>query len=40
MTLYHVSNEDIETIDLERGLNYMDFGKGFYFSIKLSSQTV
>jgi len=34
MTLYHGSNDDIETIDLERGLNYKDFGKGFYFSTK------
>jgi len=32
MTLYHGSNEDIETIDLERGLNFKDFGKGFYLT--------
>ncbi len=32
MKLYHGSNEDIETIDLERGLKYKDFGKGFYLT--------
>lgn len=32
MRLYHGSNEDIETIDLERGLRYKDFGKGFYLT--------
>ena len=32
MRLYHGSNEDIETIDLERGLKYKDFGKGFYLT--------
>lgn len=32
MILYHGSNEDIETIDLERGLRYKDFGKGFYLT--------
>lgn len=30
MKLYHGSNEDIETIDLTKGLRYKDFGKGFY----------
>lgn len=30
MTLYHGSNEDIERIDLTKGLRYKDFGKGFY----------
>ncbi len=32
MTLYHGSNEDIETIDLEKGLRFKDFGKGFYLT--------
>ena len=32
MKLYHGSNEDIETIDLGRGLRYMDFGRGFYLT--------
>lgn len=30
MKLYHGTNVDIETIDLDRGLQYKDFGKGFY----------
>jgi hypothetical protein len=30
MKLYHGSNADIETIDLNKGLRYKDFGKGFY----------
>ena len=30
MTLYHGTNTDIETIDLEKGLRFKDFGKGFY----------
>ena len=32
MTLYHGTNEDIETIDLNRGLRHKDFGKGFYLT--------
>ena len=32
MTLYHGTNEDIEVIDLTRGLRYKDFGKGFYLT--------
>lgn len=32
MKLYHGSNEDIETIDLGRGLRYKDFGRGFYLT--------
>lgn len=32
MTLYHGTNEDIEAIDLTRGLRHKDFGKGFYLS--------
>ena len=32
MKLYHGSNQDIEVIDLERGLQYKDFGKGFYLT--------
>ena len=30
MKLYHGTNIDIEIIDLDRGLQYKDFGKGFY----------
>lgn len=30
MTLYHGTNTDIEDIDLTRGSQYKDFGKGFY----------
>ena len=30
MKLYHGSNADIEVIDLNKGLRYKDFGKGFY----------
>ena len=30
MTLYHGTNQDIEAIDLSRGLRHKDFGKGFY----------
>lgn len=30
MNLYHGSNADIEVIDLNKGLRYKDFGKGFY----------
>lgn len=32
MTLYHGTNEDIERIDLTRGLRHKDFGKGFYLT--------
>ena len=32
MTLYHGTNQDIETIDLTRGLQHKDFGKGFYLT--------
>lgn len=30
MTLYHGTNADINHIDLTKGLQYKDFGKGFY----------
>lgn len=30
MILYHGTNEDIETIDLTKGLRHKDFGNGFY----------
>lgn len=30
MILYHGTNADIEAIDLTRGLQFKDFGKGFY----------
>ena len=32
MKLYHGTNEDIKTIDLNRGLRHKDFGKGFYLT--------
>ena len=32
MILYHGTNEDIEAIDLNRGLRHKDFGKGFYLT--------
>jgi hypothetical protein len=32
MILYHGSNEDIQEIDLEKGLKFKDFGKGFYLT--------
>ena len=32
MILYHVTNADIKTIDLTKGLRYKDFGKGFYLT--------
>jgi len=32
MTLYHGSNQDIEVIDLTKGLRHKDFGKGFYLT--------
>lgn len=32
MILYHGTNEDINTIDLTRGLRHKDFGKGFYLT--------
>ena len=32
MILYHGTNQDIETIDLSKGLRYKDFGKGFYLT--------
>ena len=32
MILYHGTNQDIETIDLSKGLRHKDFGKGFYLT--------
>ena len=32
MILYHGTNEDIESIDLTRGMRNKDFGKGFYLT--------
>ena len=32
MILYHGSNEDILSIDLQKGLRFKDFGKGFYLT--------
>ena len=33
MILYHGTNEDIQTIDLTRGMRHKDFGKGFYLVV-------
>ena len=32
MILYHGTNQDIELIDLTKGLLHKDFGKGFYLT--------
>ena len=32
MKLYHGTNEDIKTIDLNKSLQHKDFGKGFYLT--------
>lgn len=32
MILYHGTNGNIEAIDLEKGSQYKDFGKGFYLT--------
>ncbi|MBR2261747.1 MAG: DUF3990 domain-containing protein [Paludibacteraceae bacterium] len=32
MILYHGTNQDIEIIDLLKGLSHKDFGKGFYLT--------
>ena len=32
MILYHGINQDIETIDLTKGLRHKDFGMGFYLT--------
>ena len=32
MILYHGSNQDVEAIDLTKGLRYKDFGMGFYLT--------
>ena len=32
MILYHGTNADIEAIDLTKGLQFKDFGKGFYLT--------
>ncbi len=32
MILYHGTNEDIETVDVTRGLRHKDFGRGFYLT--------
>ena len=32
MKLFHGTNADMETIDLNRGLRHKDFGKGFYLT--------
>lgn len=32
MTLYHGSNQDIEKVDISRGMRHKDFGQGFYLT--------
>lgn len=32
MKLYHSTNQDIDSIDLARGMRHKDFGKGFYLT--------
>lgn len=32
MILYHGTNQDIESIDLTKGLQHKDFGMGFYLT--------
>lgn len=32
MILYHGSNQDIEDVDLSKGMRYKDFGRGFYLT--------
>ena len=32
MILYHGSNQDIEEVDLAKGMRYKDFGRGFYLT--------
>ena len=32
MILYHGTNQDIENIDLTKGLKHKDFGMGFYLT--------
>ena len=32
MILYHGTNQDIENIDLTKGLRHKDFGMGFYLT--------
>ena len=32
MKLYHGTNMDIQVIDLTKGLQHKDFGKGFYLT--------
>ena len=32
MILYHGTNADIQSVDLQKGLRYKDFGKGFYLT--------
>lgn len=37
MKLYHGTNQDIEVIDLARGLRHKDFGKGFYTTSNMTT---
>lgn len=32
MILYHGTNQDIDSIDLSKGMRYKDFGQGFYLT--------
>lgn len=37
MKLYHGTNQDIEAIDLTKGLRFKDFGQGFYLTPDLDT---
>lgn len=37
MRLYHGTNQDIEAIDLSKGLKHKDFGQGFYLTPELET---
>lgn len=32
MILYHGTNADIQSVDLQKGLRHKDFGMGFYLT--------
>ena len=32
MILYHGTNQDIQSVDLSKGMRHKDFGKGFYLT--------
>ena len=39
MILYHGTNQDIDSIDLSKGMRYKDFGQGFYLTIQIGNHT-